>query len=221
MVMRRWLERRQAPATYALVLCLVGIQCLVEFQSHEIWYRMGGLNRETFVATKSLTLFSYGFLHGGWWHMLSNALMIVFLGARIESWWGARKMLVIYFGGLLAGGIMHLLLSVDQQGLLVGSSAGAMSLLLAVTTSDPDARFFPIRLRARNVGYGVIIASALLMVLHPERKIPALAEAGQSLQSMLGQGVYRIGHACHAGGALFGLLYVKWSLWTMGRKKRK
>ncbi|TAE90025.1 MAG: hypothetical protein EAZ81_11480 [Verrucomicrobia bacterium] len=81
MVMRRWLERRQAPATYALVLCLVGIQCLVEFQSHEIWYRMGGLNRETFVGTKSLTLFSYGFLHGGWWHMLSNALMIVFPSA--------------------------------------------------------------------------------------------------------------------------------------------
>ncbi|TAE90024.1 MAG: hypothetical protein EAZ81_11475 [Verrucomicrobia bacterium] len=107
---------------------------------------------------------------------------------------------------------MHLLLSVDQQGLLVGSSAGAMSLLLAVTTSDPDARFFPIRLRARNVGRGIILSSLLLTLLHPAREQQWLAMPAQWLQSMAGESIFSRGHACHLGGALFGWIFVRYSL---------
>lgn len=216
MTLRQLLDGTEARATRSIVLLVVILTGLIEWSGGVDgaveWFRLGGLHCESFVSSRGLVLLTHGFLHGGWFHAATNVVMTLVLGARVEWWWGARRMLTIFFGGIIAGGIVHLLLSGDQQSLLVGCSGGVMALLLAVTTSDPDSRFSPLPLSGRNMGRGVLLSSLLLTVFHPAREQSWLAMPAQWLQSMAGESIFSWGHACHLGGALFGWIFVRYSL---------
>jgi membrane associated rhomboid family serine protease len=122
------------------------------------------------------------------------------------------NLMLLILGGTLLGGLMHLLMSGDSSALLVGASGAAMALLLTVTTLSPQSRMFPLPLAAGNVGLGVMISSLLLMLLDPDASIPFLADWGNSLARMFGKDLFRIGHACHFGGAFFGFLLGRWVL---------
>ena len=216
-MMKRTLEELgRARWSWVVVLILVAVHAWVEakggYQQVAELYRKAGLSRESWHQGNYASPLTYGLLHGSWMHLLCNALMLLFLGARVENLLGGRKFLLLIFGGTLLGGLMHVLMSGDSSALLVGASGAAMALLLTMTTLSPQSRMFPLPLAAGNVGLGVMISFLLLMLLDPDASIPFLADWGNSLAQMFGKDLFRIGHACHFGGALFGFLLGRWVL---------
>jgi membrane associated rhomboid family serine protease len=156
-------RRVKMPASWFVLLAilLVHLWTLVELDAgNEVaWYRMFGLSREGLGESRYWQIFSHGWLHGSWGHLLVNAVLMWLLGTRLELMMGWRVLLLVTFSGIVTGGLMHLLIG---HGLLVGISGGALALLLCLASLSPDARVLPLGISARNLGRGVLIGELLL-----------------------------------------------------------
>src|SRR5688572_6262454 len=49
------------------------------------------------ILTKPWSVFTYMFVHGDFWHILLNMLVLFFFGPPLESMWGAREFTKFYF----------------------------------------------------------------------------------------------------------------------------
>lgn len=209
-------ELGRARWSWFVVLLLLAIHAWVEWQGgyQEVsgLYEKAGLSSESWQQGNYASLLTYALLHGSWVHYSCNALLLLFLGARVENLLGGKRLVFLLLCGTLLGGFFHILMSGESSALLVGSSGAAMALLLTVTTLSPQSRMFPLPLSAGNVGLGILISSFLLMLLDPASPIPLFAGWGKELASRWGGDLFRIGHACHFGGALVGLLMGRWIL---------
>ncbi len=74
-------------------------------------------------------LLSYGLLHVDFTHLLFNLLFIAYTGYHLERAMGARNLLILFFGSVVTGGLMSLMLSPGLPTL--GSSGGGFGLLAA------------------------------------------------------------------------------------------
>lgn len=136
---------------------------------------------------------TYGFVHdlGGFGHILFNSLTLFFFGAMLERSLGSNRFLVCYFGALLAGGVLHVLLTLTGLfgGVVVGASGAIMGVVVAAAVLFPRAQvlfiFVPLPLW---VMAGVLVAIDLMSF------------------TRMGSGV---AHDVHLAGALFGFLYIK------------
>lgn len=163
-------------------------------------YRLFVLVPDLFLA-RPWTLFTYMFLHGGFWHLAFNMLVLYFFGPRLESRLGGRTFLQLYFfSGLVAG-----LVSVIVPAILpafsgmtgvVGASGALYGVLLAFAHYWPDERILiipiPIPIRIRTM---VIIATLI-------------AVGGIAME--VAGAPQRIAHHAHLGGFLGAWLYMKW-----------
>jgi membrane associated rhomboid family serine protease len=181
-----------------------------------VWaiYESLGLSRVDFLGGKFWQLFTHGFLHGGWWHVGSNAVFFLLMGSRIECVAGRSSFIKATIGGILGGGIGHLLLAPGGAGapLLVGLSGGCMSLLLLLCTLSPESRMMPLPISARSLGYGVMTSALLLALMNPEMQVPGFSAGGRFLSQNGMSSWFGMGHACHFGGGLAGMLLGKWML---------
>ncbi len=162
-----------------------------------------GLSRDGMAAGKFWQLISYALLHGGWLHLLPNAVALVWLAPQVHRILGGKALGFNLAGGVLAGGLAHLALA-DPGELLIGVSGGVSAVLLLLTSLAPESKVRFLRISAGNLGKGILIASAVLTALSP--RFGLLPEAWDGER---GEGVFKIAHACHLGGGLFG--------WAMGR----
>ena len=214
-------RRVRMPASWLVLLAilLVHLWTLAEVGSgNEVaWYRMFGLSREGVSDSRYWQIFSHGWLHGSWGHLLVNAVLIWLLGTRMELMMGWRVMLLVTFSGIVTGGGMHLLLG---HGLLVGISGGAMALLLCLASLSPDARVLPLGVSARNLGRGLLIGELLLALADPMLDMPGFSLLGGWLVDQGFASVFQLGHACHFGGGLMGMLCArKWRGPRLTREK--
>ena len=213
-------RRVKMPASWFVLLAilLVHLWTLVELEAgNEVaWYRMFGLSREGLGESRYWQIFSHGWLHGSWGHLLVNAVLMWLLGTRLELMMGWRVLLLVTFSGIVAGGLMHLLIG---HGLLVGISGGAMALLLCLASLSPDARVLPLGISARNLGRGVLIGELLLALADPALGVPFLSRIGGWLVDQGFASVFQLGHACHFGGGLMGLLIAR--MWRDPRLTRE
>ncbi len=148
-------------------------------------------------------LLTYQFLHGGWVHLLLNCWGIFIFGSAVESTIGRWRMLVLYLGSGVIGGLFQIAASLAARHWfvdipVVGASAGVFGLVAAFTTLFPQARmtvlmFFVIPVR--------MTASRLLMVA------AVISVIGMVFPNwLLGRNV---AHAAHLGGLIGGLLLVR------------
>ena len=214
-------RRVRMPASWLVLLAilLVHLWTLAEVGSgNEVaWYRMFGLSREGMSDSRYWQIFSYGWLHGSWGHLLVNAVLMWLLGTRLELMMGWRVMLLVTALGIVAGGLAHLLLG---HGLLVGISGGAMALLLCLASLSPDARVLPLGISARNLGRGLLIGELLLALADPMLGMPGFSLLGGWLVDQGFASVFQLGHACHFGGGLMGMLFArKWQGPRLTREK--
>jgi len=72
-------------------------------------------------------IFTSGFLHAGFFHLLMNALFIWILGSQLEPALGRARFLSLYVVSLLAGSLGSLLIQPDAP--VVGASGAAFGLL--------------------------------------------------------------------------------------------
>ena len=210
---------RQLRSAYASWTCaglILAIQALVEAfggpyqRPAATWFEQLGLQREEFLSGKVWEIGSYGFLHGAWWHVGLNAAFVLLIGSRIEHIAGAWRLLKVLALGILVGGASHLLLV--PTGRLVGTSGGCVALLLLLTTLSPQSRMMPLGLSGRILGIGIVVVELLFALMNPAAMVPGFSDLGRRLAEHGFADSFGLGHACHFGGGLAGLLYGKWLL---------
>lgn len=142
-------------APYAVLLCILGICLLIEAAlqgaDHGLWgsrrwrglaYQNGGFwrglldNWRPNYAGQSITMFaSYGFLHGGFWHVLVNMITLASLGGPVIERVGSLRFAVIYALSVLGGAAGFAMLSSAVQP-MVGASGALFGLVGALTSWD-------------------------------------------------------------------------------------
>ncbi|QNH13291.1 rhomboid family intramembrane serine protease [Xanthomonas sp. SI] len=144
-------------------------------------------------------LLTYGFLHGGFSHLLFNMLALYMFGGPLEQTWGNKRFLTYYLVCVAGAGLCQLLVGwwmVSNGGdpyPTLGASGGIFGLLLAFGMLFPNQRvmllFPPIPMKARTF---VIVFGALELVMGFTGWQPGVA------------------HFAHLGGMLFGWLLIRY-----------
>jgi membrane associated rhomboid family serine protease len=102
---------------------------------------------------------TYVFLHGGFWHLFFNLLVLWFIGTMIESAWGAARFMRYYLLCGVGGGLLHALLQYDAS--VVGASGAIFGLYFAAAMLFPDQYlylyfFIPVKVKYFVIGLAVL-----------------------------------------------------------------
>lgn len=163
----------------------------------EFW-QVGGL--QSWIA-----LFTAMFLHGGWWHLISNMLALYIFGDNIEDRVGHVRYLFFYLVGGLAASGAHLVAYSESTLPTVGASGAIAGVLGAYLVLFPQARVLTL----------VPIFYFLRLI-----EIPAFFYLGFWFISQLFNGIFALTDAelfqsggvawwAHIGGFVFGLLVIR------------
>ena len=134
------------------------------------------------------TPFTYMFLHGDFWHVFWNMLMLFFFGPPLESKWGSKEFIRYYLVCGL-GGVALSFLFVSYP--IIGASAAVYGVLLAFAMAWPNAPIyvwgiFPVPAKWLVAFFFVI-----------------------SFSSAFSGGGGGVAHFAHLGGLLAGVIYLK------------
>ena len=143
---------------------------------------------------KPWTVFTYGFLHSGFFHLFWNMYLLYFSSSLLLNLFGNDIFLKLYFLGILIGGLTFILsynffpVFQDANPYMVGASAGVMSIFIFISTYSPEleVRLILFNIKLRYLG----VAFVLLDVI----QIP-YGNSG--------------GHIAHLGGAFYGFIYAQ------------
>lgn len=140
-------------------------------------------------------LWTYMFLHGGFFHIFLNMYALMLFGIPVEQLWGSKKFVIYYFFTGVGAGLTIFVINIVIGGPgvyipTIGASGAVFGLLLAFGVLFPDVEllvFFFIPMKAK-----------FLVILYGGIEFMSL------LQSGMGGSVSHIGHL---GGILFGLIF--------------
>ena len=141
---------------------------------------------------KPWSILTYGFIHGSFSHIFWNMLILYYFGNILKNIFGEKLILNLFLSGIVAGGLTYLIsynlfpVFKGVKSVMIGASAGVMSVLFFLAAYDPQYRiriiFFDIK----------ILYIALFLFFYDIIQIP-LNNSG--------------GHIAHIGGALWGYYY--------------
>ena len=146
------------------------------------------------VIFKPWTLVTYGFLHGGFLHILFNMIALYFIGELFIQYFSQKQLLNFYLLGTFFGGLVYLLsqnyfpLFEGRNTYLVGASAGVSAIFIGLATYMPN---FSVNIRF--IGFVKLKFLAFIWI-------------GLDVLGLIGGNAG--GAFSHLGGALFGFLYV-------------
>ena len=86
------------------------------------------------------TLFASMFLHGGWFHIVSNMWVLYLFGDNVEDRLGRARYLVFYLLGGLAAALLQVFVSPASEIPMIGASGAIASVLGAYLILYPFAR---------------------------------------------------------------------------------
>ena len=142
-------------------------------------------------------LFTYLFLHGGWFHIIFNMFALWMFGSDLESLWGGKKFLYYYFLTGIGAGILDVTLNallVQDSPPTIGCSGAVYGLLLAYGMIWPDRPIYLYMIIPIKAKWFVVIMGTIEFV------------------SSLGGPGSGVSHFAHLGGMLFGFIYLRgWS----------
>lgn len=154
-----------------------------------------------------LNFLTYGFLHGGIWHLVLNGLALYFAGNAVERYYSRGVVLPVFLGGTIFGGLFWMACVAGFAAnpvahTLVGASAGISALFAFFSidnrTSEIRAMLFfvlPLKMPAWMI-FALLGGFSLLGLLFGE--IPAMRNGGNASVTQ------SIAHSAHLGGLLFG-----------------
>ncbi|MCC6584029.1 MAG: rhomboid family intramembrane serine protease [Chitinophagales bacterium] len=142
-------------------------------------------------------IFTYMFIHEGFWHILWNMLGLYWFGQIVQDMIGKPKILPLYIFGGIFGGLLYMLAynifplfsNTVAVSSCIGASAGVMGIVLAAATIAPNF----------ELGFAII----------GPVKIKWIALVYVVLDLINIQGGNAGGHIAHLGGALFGFVFIK------------
>jgi len=153
-------------------------------------------------ADSLLRILTSMFLHGGWFHILSNMWILIIFGDNIEDRMGGIRYLLFYLLSGTAAALSQTFLYPTSTIPMVGASGAIAGVLGAYLVLYPRAR----------------IASLVpIFFIFTVIEVPALIFLGFWFVSQLFQGWLALGGAdlggvawwAHIGGFIFGLLMVR------------
>ena len=142
---------------------------------------------------KPWTLVSYAFIHQDFFHVLSNLLVLYYLGTLFLNFYSRKQFLNCYFSGSIFGGIIFLgyyyFIDKTEAGALAGASAAVTAIFIAIATRIPRYA-----LQLRFIGSVELWVLAAIWVVLSVLQI-ANPEKGSAI--------------AHLSGAVFGFMYAK------------
>ena len=156
-----------------------------------------------------VTIFSAMFLHGGWFHIVSNMWVLFIFGDNVEDRMGSGQYLVFYLLSGVAAGLMQAFLLPGSAAPMIGASGAIAGVLGAYLVLFPRAR---------------ILSLVPIFFIFTLIEIPAIIFLLFWFASQLFSGFLSLGVAsgsgvawwAHIGGFLFGLL----SVFVFARRRR-
>jgi membrane associated rhomboid family serine protease len=136
-------------------------------------------------------LFTYLFLHAGWFHIIFNMFALWMFGAELERLWGPKQFLFYYFLTGVGAGVFNVLLQPSSNVPVVGCSGAIYGLLLAYGVLFPDRPILLWLLIPIKSKWFVVLMGAIELV-------SSFSDPGSG-----------ISHVAHLGGMLFGYLYLR------------
>src|SRR5258706_661320 len=148
-----------------------------------------------------ITILTSMFLHGGWFHILSNRWVLFIFGDNVEASMGGTRYLIFYLLSGLAAGLLQTYILPASEVPMIGASGAIAGVLGAYLILFPGAR----------------IASLLpIFFIFTIIEIPAfifllfwfVSQLFSGLFTMRGGGASGIAWWAHVGGFTFGLVMV-------------
>lgn len=145
------------------------------------------------------TLFTSMFIHGGWFHVLSNLWFLAIFGDNIEDWLGKFRYLIFYLLSGLFAALLQVCFTSNSIRPLVGASGAIAGVLGAYLILYPQAR---------------VVSFVPLLLVFTIAEIPAvvylfmwfLLQIVSGLFALDGVGGKDIAWWAHIGGFLFGMI---------------
>ncbi len=187
---------RITPAVQWLIVMNVAIYFLqITIVSSVDMYSALGFEMKNLEETRWWTIATYMFVHGGFWHLLMNMMMLGTFGPRIEHAWSApgperRSFVAYYIFSGLGGLLFHLMFA--RNGLLIGASAAILGVMLAYAMRWPDDEVLFAWVIPMKVKWLVVMLAGLNLFM-------ALSAAGATSNTAW---------QAHLGGLAFGWLFL-------------
>jgi membrane associated rhomboid family serine protease len=143
------------------------------------------------MLTQPWTVVTYMFVHGGFFHIFFNMLILFFFGPPLEERWGESEFIKFYLIGGIGGATLSLVFW-DQT--IIGASAAVYAVMVAYAMYWPDN---PIYI------WGIFPVKAKWLVI---------ALIGMSVFFTFSGGSPGVAHLAHLGGAAAAFLYLKSNL---------
>ncbi|MGI8890742.1 MAG: rhomboid family intramembrane serine protease [Chthoniobacterales bacterium] len=150
-----------------------------------------GLSYAGIDQAYSWQFFSAMFLHAGVFSFVGNLFVLYFLGRDVESIFGQKHFLYLYFAGVIAGELGHLFL-MPSTTVLLAASGGVAAVVVAFATLLPELELsqslffvFPIKLKAKYLGSALFTAGILLVILDREGVVAHSAWLGGGVAGWL------------------------------------
>jgi len=137
-------------------------------------------------------LVTYMFLHGGFWHIFFNMLMLWMFGMELEYTWGSAKFLLYYMLCGIGAGIANLLVApmLGQVAPTVGASGAVFGILIAFGMLWPDRPIYVYFLLPIRAKYFIAASIGLELITGVTGSSDGVA------------------HIAHLGGAAVGFLFI-------------
>ncbi len=150
-------------------------------------------------------VFTYQFVHGSFWHLISNMLGLLIFGVTVERRIGSKEFLLLYLLTGTLSGILSLgfyMATGNITVILLGASGAVFGILLAYAVLFPRSVIFI---------WGIIPVPAPILVL---------LYAGYEVFNMFARTGGNIAHFTHLGGFAVAWLYFRlrfgikpWRVW--------
>jgi membrane associated rhomboid family serine protease len=89
-----------------------------------------------------VTLLTYMFLHGDWWHLAGNMLFLWVFGDNVEDAMGFFRFILFYLLCGVIAGLAHALANPDSEGPLIGASGAIGGVVAAYVMLYPRVRMW-------------------------------------------------------------------------------
>ncbi|MBE9034817.1 rhomboid family intramembrane serine protease [aff. Roholtiella sp. LEGE 12411] len=158
----------------------------------------------TDLSGEWITLITSQFLHGGWWHLISNMIFLWVFGNNIEDRLGHFKYLIFYLAcGALAAACQWFI-GIDSAIPSLGASGAISGVLGAYIIRFPHARITTLIFLGFFVTTISVPALVMIGIFFVQNVISGLA----SLQAAANMSVESGGVAywAHIGGFVFGMI---------------
>lgn len=148
-----------------------------------------------------LTIFTSMFLHGGWFHLLSNMWVLYIFGDNIEDRVGPARYLLFYLLSGAAAAFLQIFITQDSSHPMIGASGAIAGVLGAYLISYPGARIaslVPILFIFTIVDVPAVIFLIFWFI----------SQLYSGLFAIQGGSASGIAWWAHIGGFIFGLIMV-------------